>query len=218
MKQGRDIAVIFPGLYLVHQNLPEKKVDFHSHAEHLIFIPLRGEIRVLTPERTLKAGPGKMVYLPAGLPHAFDSSQVLGERLIAMVSPKLWKRVCQKEHAASEVAANQLTKEILFYLLLHAQSPSAKALIEVFVQTLDEVLSEACHLIELDHLEGRIEDDRIRKTIAYFREHLSESISMEKVAKSSGLSVRNFNRLFAQEVGMTPKQILTQCRMARRSN
>lgn len=214
MKKGRDIAVKFPGLFLVHQNIPEKKVDFHSHDdEHLLFIPLQGEIKVITRERTITVGAGKMVYLPAGTEHAFDSSSLLGERLIVMVSTKLWKSSSCGDHPISSVSANQLLKELLFYLLLHPETKNAKSIVQTFSQTLDETLHEACHLMELDHVEAKVRDERIAKSIQFFRSHLSESISMDQVAKSCGLSTRNFNRLFVQEVELTPKQVLTQLRV-----
>lgn len=215
MKKGRDIAVTFPGLFLVHHNLPEKKVDFHAHEEHMLFIPLQGEIKIITRERVLTIGPGKMVYLPPETEHAFDSSSLLGERLIAMVSNKAWKGATENQHPVSSVAANQLTKELLFYLLLHPKTQNVRSMVQTFIQTLDEIMSEACHLIDLEHLESKMGDERVGKTIRYFRDHLSDSVSMDQVAKHCGLSVRNFNRLFLIEVGMTPKQLLTQIRIER---
>ena len=37
---------------------------------------------------------------------------------------------------------------------------------------------------------------------------------MDAVAKASGMSTRSFNRLFAVELGLTPKQVLSQYRVA----
>lgn len=79
MKKGLDIAVEFPGLYLVHHNLPGKKVDFHSHLEHILFIPLQGEIEAILKDTTLKCGTGKMIFLPGMTSHRFESSSQAGD-------------------------------------------------------------------------------------------------------------------------------------------
>src|SRR4051812_35402289 len=91
MQRGRDVAVELPGLYLIHHNLPEKDVDWHEHAEHLLFVPLQGEIHVRLRSREISIGPGKMLYLPAGENHSFRSNRVQGERLITLIKPSLWK-------------------------------------------------------------------------------------------------------------------------------
>src|SRR6266478_4633494 len=49
MRVGQDIAVRFPGLYLVHHNIPGKKVDWHDWAQNFD-LPLQGnEEQMLSP-------------------------------------------------------------------------------------------------------------------------------------------------------------------------
>jgi AraC-like DNA-binding protein/mannose-6-phosphate isomerase-like protein (cupin superfamily) len=214
VKKGKDIAVEFPGLYLVHHNLPEKKVEKHSHPkEHILFIPLQGEITVLLDDKTLKAGPGKMIYLPADTHHAFDSSSLLGERVIALIQSTPWKKAKGSRTVPSVIATNQLCKELLFYLLLHPKTPAANVLIQTLIVTLSEALEASCHLLDPEHLSGKTNDPRIAKAIQFFIENLSEKISMDHAAKAAGLSTRNLTRLFAQTLELSPKQVLTQCRI-----
>lgn len=215
MKKGRDIAVEFPGLYLVHQNVPGKKVGVHSHeSEHLVFLPLQGEIKVLLDKRQLVAGPGRLIYLPANTQHGFDSSSLQGERLIAIIQHRTWKKAAG-ERGVAVIAANQLCKEILFYLLLNPQTKNSSGLIQTFIHTLDEAMDASCEVVNFEHLLGKIQDIRIERALEYFEANFSESISMEHVAKAAGLSTRNMNRLFTTELGLTPKQVLTHFRIAR---
>jgi AraC-like DNA-binding protein len=214
MKRGQDIAVQFPGLYLVHHNLPGKELERHEHPEHLLFLPLQGEITVSMESRTLGAAPGRMIYLPPGTSHAFASSSTQGERLIALFDSAAWKRAEGGQHPPSLLAASQLGKELLFYLLLHAETRHAGSLVQTLIQTLSETLAASCHILDLEHLESRVGDERVQRALKLFRDNLDEPLSMEKIARDSGLSVRSFNRLFATELGLTPKQVLSQYRVA----
>ena len=90
MRRGQDIAAEFPGLYLVHQNLPGRRVRRYKRREHLFFIPLQGEIRITAGELLLRCGPGRMVYLPPDTEHAFGSSADQGERLICLIDDERW--------------------------------------------------------------------------------------------------------------------------------
>lgn len=55
-----------------------------------------------------------------------------------------------------------------------------------------------------------MEDNRIAKTVLYFRKHLNEAIELEKLAEISCLSKDHFIRLFKKELGTTPLQYINQ--------
>jgi AraC-like DNA-binding protein len=212
VKRGQDIAVTFPGLYLVHHNLPGKRVAVHHHPEHLVFFPLQGEIRVTLSDRTLTAGPGAVIYLPPRTDHAFDSSSQLGERLICLVPDRRWKRAAKPPGEPLVFPASQLAKELLFYLLLHPETRHAGSLIETFLQTLGESAEAGTPLMA--HAESRVRDPRVRRVLDSFQSDLAEPLSIPEVAAKAGLSVRTLNRLFAVELGATPKQILNRYRIS----
>jgi AraC-like DNA-binding protein len=215
LRKGQDIAVQFPGLYLVHHNLPGKEVARHAHVEHLLFLPLQGEIAIDLDGMRLACGPGRMIYLPPSTQHAFTSAETQGERLICLIDKATWKRAEAGTHPPSLLAASQLGKELLFYLLLHPSTRHASSLIQTLLQTLSENLSASCHLLDIEHLEARVSDVRLRRALEHFRAHLEEPVAMETVAREAGMSVRSFNRLFLLELGLTPKQVLSQYRVAR---
>src|SRR5215469_16143161 len=92
MRVGQDIAVRFPGLYLVHHNIPGMTVDWHDRAhEHLLFIPLQGEITILLRSGSLVGGPGKMLYLPPKTSLNFLANKTLGERLVCLIDDTRWR-------------------------------------------------------------------------------------------------------------------------------
>lgn len=216
MKRGKDLSAEFDGLYLVHQNVPGKQVKQVSHSSHILFLPLQGEISVVVGKR-YAVGPGHMLYLPANTVHSFDSSATTGERLIAMIEPrfKSVKRIDAPDPAI--LPLSQLIKEILFYLLLHPKTLNAKSLVTVMIETLAESIEG--HGKEggsaIDHLSGKIKDDRIRRIVGLIQDSLGDKISIEGMAKKSGLSSRNLNRLMLQEIGITPKQFLIAARIER---
>lgn len=215
LKAGKDIAVQFPGLYLVHQNLPGKTVTRHHHPEHLFFLPLQGEISVRLDARSLGCGPGKVIYLPPLTEHSFTSSSLLGERLICLISDDAWKNAGAAMLRPSVAPANQLGKELLFYLLLHPKTKNAPALVDIFIRTLSEGLCATSHSLPTEHLEIAARDKRLQVALRFLETNLAEKFSMRRAAKASGLSLRNFNRLFATEMGLTPKQVLAQYRIAK---
>lgn len=208
MKRGQDISVKFPGLYLVHQNIPGKEVKFHAHdKEHILFIPLQGEIKLQLRDKEIVCGPGKMIYLPENTCHAFNSSSLLGERMIALISSSLWKKLKGRKHSERVLPTLQLCKELFFYLLLNSKTKHATAIVATVLHTLDESLEAQASGFSPDQLSSRIEDPRVRTAFDSVSNSFHESLSMEALAKKAGLSTRNLNRLFLTELGMTPKNL-----------
>jgi transcriptional regulator GlxA family with amidase domain len=110
---------------------------------------------------------------------------------------------------------SQLIKELLFYLLLHPQTSNAKSLVSIMTETLTEnLVSYGTHMgLSTEHLSGKIRDTRIRKVVSLMQDHIGDKISIDEIAKQSGLSSRNLNRLMLQEIGLTPKQFLITARI-----
>jgi mannose-6-phosphate isomerase-like protein (cupin superfamily) len=53
---------------------PGSGPSLHRHEYDEVFVVLEGEATMTAGERELKAGPGDVVVVPAGMPHAFVSS------------------------------------------------------------------------------------------------------------------------------------------------
>jgi transcriptional regulator GlxA family with amidase domain len=63
-------------------------------------------------------------------------------------------------------------------------------------------------LLELDP-----DSDRIRRTLSFAREHLSEPLSVEHLADVAHLSVRQFSRAFVAATGMSPAKAVERLRV-----
>jgi transcriptional regulator GlxA family with amidase domain len=55
--------------------------------------------------------------------------------------------------------------------------------------------------------------DRIRNVLSFAREHLSEPLSVERLAQAACLSVRQFSRAFIASTGMTPAKAIERLRV-----
>jgi transcriptional regulator GlxA family with amidase domain len=56
------------------------------------------------------------------------------------------------------------------------------------------------------------ESDRIRRALAYAREHLVDPLTVESLAAVAGLSVRQFSRAFAAATGIPPAKAVERLR------
>ena len=211
MNKGHDIAAEFPGLVILHQKIPGHEVGRHEHKEHEFFLPLQGEITVDYGDDTAKAGPGHMLYVPPNLDHSFSSSaKGSGERVIWLIEQKIWKQHLQTQFLPLAFPINSLAKELVFYLLIHREAAGAKYFISALIETLGESLQSTLlekSKISSEHISGRVVDERIRRSIEVIESNLS-LVSLAEVPRASGLSARNFNRLFLKETGLTPKDFL----------
>jgi transcriptional regulator GlxA family with amidase domain len=55
--------------------------------------------------------------------------------------------------------------------------------------------------------------DRIRRTLSFARENLAGDLSVERLAATANLSVRQFGRIFAAATGMTPAKAIERLRV-----
>jgi AraC-like DNA-binding protein len=215
-KNTSDILAEFPGITIIHQKIPSHEVGRHEHQEHEFFLPLQGEITIQYGTTVVKAGPGKMLYVPPNLDHSFTStSQGSGERVIWLIDDKIFRKHTLSQFAVTSLHSNTLAKELIFYLLIHQKAEGVKYFISALVETLIDSLQASqvdLNVLSANHIEGKVTDIRTKKAIQLMDENLAE-ISIAKVASESGLSLRNFNRLFLKEVGMTPKYYLILRRM-----
>lgn len=217
MKKGQDLVAEFPGLVIIHQKIPGREVASHSHQEHEFFLPLQGEITLTFADQKISGGPGRMIYAPPHLDHTFlSSASGEGERVIFLIQDKVWKKYGGGEFLPGVRPRSSLVFELIFFLLLNPKSNGVATFISALVNALSDHLQfmerASEQGLQLDHLKGRIQDPRIKKAILALQ-NLEDQRSMAVLADQSGLSVRNFNRLFLSEVGMTPKKYTTLLRI-----
>jgi AraC-like DNA-binding protein len=215
MKIGKDITSKFPGLFLVHHNLPGKSIEKQNDDVHHIIIPLSGEIKVETKGKTLILGPGKMVYVPCKSSHKFSSStKGSGERLVAIIEDSLWLKQSIEPFEPAILPTQNLIRELILYLLLNPKHEKPQNLIATLIQTLIEQMQTlGAEDFSLDYLESCTHDERLLHALAFLAEKKTENLKMEELARASGMSQRNFNRLFYLSFKRTPKQVHSRLRM-----
>jgi AraC-like DNA-binding protein/mannose-6-phosphate isomerase-like protein (cupin superfamily) len=214
MKQGKDIASEFPGVVIIHQKIRELVLDTHLHAQHELFLPLQGEIRVRVGAGALRAGPGKMIYLPPGTDHAFEASgQGQGERLILLVEPSAWKARECAQVKAKVTDASVLAKELLFHLLIHPKTKALKALLDTLLMTVSETLEASAGGEAVEHFSGRAQDPRVARAVEFIEAHFRDPLSSDEIARHSGMALRTLNRLFLSELSISPKQLMALYRI-----
>lgn len=217
MKKGQDLVAEFPGLTIIHQKIPGREVGRHCHEEHEFFLPLQGEITLQFENQRISGGPGRMIYAPPDLEHGFSSSASgEGERVIFLIDKKTWKKNGGGSTLPSALPVSSLVRELIFYLLLNPKNQGIQTFTATLVQVLSEQLEGLGHLTMAQgkniHLPGKIQDQRIRQAMEMLQ-NPAEQPSMAELARHNGLSVRNLNRLFLEEAGMTPKQYATWIRI-----
>jgi AraC-like DNA-binding protein len=211
MKKGQDWVAEFSGLVVIHQKIPGREVGRHRHDEHEFFLPLQGEVTLVFPDQKVQGGAGRILYSPPDTEHAFSSSASgEGERVILLVHKDLWKSYEGKKHLPASLPVSALVRELVFFILLHPKHACVHLYIEVLIRTLDEQLNEGVpYLGDLEQIFGKISDSRIKKAIQIGTSGNRSQLSIESWSKKAGMSVRNFSRLFLEELGMTPKQFQT---------
>lgn len=217
MRKGQDIAVQLKGLFVVHHNKPASRVSRHSHKEHHLILPLRGESRVEISGTPWSFGPGKMVYIPSGTVHEFlATNQKEGERLIALLEDSVWKKVDGPVAAPKLLPTQHLCKELLFQMVTDPENRAAKEMVLCFASVLASTLRQTDELalsVDTSQLLSKASDARIEKVAKQLRDRYADNLKISELAKLAGLSERNLTRLFVQELGLSPKQALIRLRL-----
>jgi len=212
----KEIQVDFPGVFIVHQKIAGYRVEEHEHDGHEFFFPQQGEITLDVNGQLLQASAGKAIYMPPNTGHSFQASKHgVGERIILVISSKFWKEQKGDVFPARAFTVTQLARELIFYLLLNPETKARSSLVSTLIQVVSESLEfqGESYKGDLAFVQDRSRDDRIKKVIQLMKSDLSENIPMVRLAKESGLSTRNLNRLFLSEMGLSPKKLLTLLRV-----
>ena len=199
----------------MHHNLPGKKVGWHQWAQPAVFLPLEGDITIELESSALRASPGRLVYIPPHTKIRFQSSESAGERLISLLDAKAWQRVDDGRYPAVSCPAPALCRELLFHLLLHRAAGSAKSLVLAFMHALADGLRSATRpgLLDAHTFASRVRDPRVKAAIDILIRRFASTLRISEVAKQAGVSERNLSRLFMEELGHTPTEVLTHLRI-----
>jgi AraC-like DNA-binding protein len=172
-------------------------VAMHSHGFAQLAFVTQGFLAIASYTGVWLAPPGQAVYLAQGVPHRArygHASQLI--RVLfnpqALPSPALTSGVLVVSNLLRELALEALKLQKLNYADDIAQS--------IATLMLQQISSPPTNPAPLLLPMGR--DKRLQVVIAYMQNNLSESYSIEDLARIAHTSSRTLNRLFMNETGM----------------
>lgn len=215
MQRGVDIAASFENACIIHHNLPEAERPEHVHAWAELIIPLAGTITLTLPSalpapEKIVCTRGEMVFLAPDTPHSFSSSGSDGERLIVLFNPA-WLTPSFARRCA--VPLSSLVVELAILLLHDSAAQHQPAIFDTLHYALQRALAQGPSASHLHHATANLIDPRARKAYAWMHDHAAETDVIARAAKVAGTSERSLHRLFTQELGHSPKQVIQALRI-----
>jgi AraC-like DNA-binding protein len=168
----------------------------HAHDWHQLIYASEGVMWVHTEQGEWVVPPNRAVWVPAGVEHGIEmTGTVLVQTLYlaAGVASELPERCC-----AANVAP--LLRELILHIIalgtLDLSVPRQARLIAFLVDQLSALPSIPLQL-------PLPSDERAKRAVAWMRAHPDDSGPLKQMAKRVSASVRNLERLFQKETGMT---------------
>ncbi len=150
--------------------------------------------------------------------HSLRISNGIGELIIIDIEPTAWKQAEGSVCNFIIFPQVKMIKEMCLHLLEYPSSKSCDNLSRLLVQTLSESVYR--HINGQDHTAKSIQlitetakDERVNKVLSYLQNNFYHQITLHEVARKYGLSIRNMNRLFMKEFGLSPKEIIIKLRI-----
>lgn len=81
--------------------------------------------------------------------------------------------------------------------------------IKTAVVTLVNFLFNLQYMTPVNHGTRDVQDENIKKVVMYIEQNLSETVSLEKLAKISSYSISHFKTRFKEEIGIPPAEYIT---------
>ena len=175
----------------------------HQHDYHQLVLPVVGEMSMNIGKCNGSVASENVAVIAAGQEHGFSGSQ--GNVFVVADIP--------------ETLAPNLKKLPPFIELDPALAQYVRFL---YTQLSEENRSESCErqmlLLLIQLLQDRFGqtlrlDRRIEAAQAYLDTHYQKTITLKGLSKIANISPRQLSALFAQHIGMSPQQYLTEKRM-----
>lgn len=213
--------------YRVFNNAVTPEICFPVH---IIGLLLNGNYKkdifdTGTRRRTVTHHCGDALLYPFGLPHKGHSfSQA--DFLVLYLEPKFVERTAQEISIRERVEIvpqarfeDRLVADVAKHLLIEIESGGAtgtlyaESLMTALAARLVKQYSNS-RILPCDY-KGGLSKVRLCLILEYIDEHLSEDLSLERLAAICCLSQFHFCRLFKQSIGVSPYQYLIQQRVER---
>ncbi|MBD2466056.1 helix-turn-helix transcriptional regulator [Oscillatoria sp. FACHB-1407] len=218
-----------PGLLIQHHYQPEHITFEHSHQQHIVSIPVRGEwIERKVDGRTYREYPGQgdIGIYPAQQVHQIQW-QGNAEFILLCLEPWIVTQAASQVGVDSnfELVPHLKVHDLLVYqigLTLRAELEPGELEDPLYVESL--VTTLLFHLLKhysnskqqlASADSGRLPQQQLQQVIDYVHEHLGSELAVSAIAQEISLSQYHFSRLFKQTTGMAPHQYVMQQRLER---
>jgi len=197
----------------------------HAHREgHLIFYVNGGKATVEVGDQTVQIDENQAVAVSPWEPHNFigegkDSPCLC---LVVYIKPMWFLENCKTAQSVLDFGQpvirtdNEIRRWILRLtsLLLEPQDTEAMDgyLFELTRICYDKSWVRSKLRTPLGRLKSRFSDFRVRRSLRLMREHLTEEVQMDDLARAVGLSRPHFFKLFKKQMGITPNLYLNTLR------
>ncbi|WP_420404276.1 helix-turn-helix transcriptional regulator [Nisaea sp.] len=197
----------------------------HAHREgHLIFYVSRAPAIVEVCDSDYLLDQTRGVAISPWEPHKFVP---LSETepcfcLVLYMKPMWFLETCQTAEFALSFGRNEIimTPEIqrwvmrLTSVLLGQDDPT---MVDAFLlETMRRCYFQSWHHCELtppqERFRARFNDFRVRRALRLMKEHFTEDVEMEWLAREVGLSRPHFFKLFKKQMGITPNLFINTLR------
>lgn len=180
------------------------EVETHQHDYHQLVLPVAGQLDMNVGSKDGGACPEQIAIVPAGEEHGFSASGdncfVVADVPVAL-APELARLPA---FIRLDPALAQYVSFLHQQLLQDGKSSSERQMLLLLIQLLHERFGDSIQL-----------DRRIKVARAHLDERFHEPVSLAQLAAVANLSERQLSELFRRQLGMTPRQYLTEKRMQR---
>lgn len=179
------------------------EVHSHQHDYHQLVLPLAGQLDMSVEQESGAVAANQLAVIAAGKSHAFASStpnRFLVADLPAALAPDLERLPAYihldpaLQHYAQFLAAQRQQSE---------RTPGTeRQMLVLLVQLLQERFGAALQI-----------DRRVETARRYLDQQFHTQVSLTQLAGIAHLSSRQLNELFRRQLGVSPRQYLTEKRM-----
>lgn len=182
-----------------------EQIEYHDHAQHQLFYPVRGVSLVTTNDGTWTIPPLRAIWLPAGCPHRHTAIGPV-EVCWLLLSPDANTLPADRPTLLN---VSPLLRELLL-ALTDTPMPSAEErerLKAVVFDQLHPSTISAAYLLPDPH------DRRLRTIADILRDYPGDPRTLAQFGRLVGASERTLSRLFRADTGMSFPQWRAQLRL-----
>lgn len=178
------------------------EIESHQHDYHQLVLPVAGRMDMSVGSQDGNAGAEQIAVIPAGEEHGFatdgENCFVVADVPVAL-APELARLPA---FIQLDPALSQYVSFLHQHLLQDGKSSNERQMLLLLIQLLHERFGDSVQL-----------DRRIKTARAYLDENFHKAVSLSQLSAVANLSERQLSELFRRQLGITPRQYLTEKRM-----